>query len=215
MNAVQEKNEHRSPRDATLRRHQDLHDRLLNAAEQAIAAEGLAQLRARALADQVGCSVGAIYGVFTDLDTLILAVNTRTLAAIGAAMDHAAGGDPAERMVQLAHAYLDYAVANRPRWTALFQHRLPPGQSVTAEYAAQLAAAFAHVEGPLAALCPAMPEPDRVLLARSLFSAVHGMVELGLDEKVAAIPLPQLRAQIGLVVAAMAAGLARPPPGPP
>jgi AcrR family transcriptional regulator len=214
MNAVQEKNEHRSPRAATLRRHQHLHDLLLDAAEQVIAADGLSQLRARVLADRAGCSVGAIYGVFTDLDRLILAVNTRTLAAIGAAMDQAAGAGPAERMVGLAHAYLAYAVANRPRWTALFQHRLPSDQSVTAEYAGQLATAFAHVEGPLAALCPAMPEPDRALLARSLFSAVHGMVELGLDEKVAAIPLPTLRAQIGLVVAAMAAGLATPLPAP-
>ena len=213
MRGIEAKSGRRPRRDGTASRHKDLHDRLLDAAEEAIAAEGLSNLRARTLAEAVGCSVGAIYGVFTDLDTLILAVNTRTLAAIGAALDRAAGADPAERMVQLAYAYLDYAAANRPRWTALFQHRLPPGQSVTAEYAAQLAASFAHVEGPLAALCPALPEPDRVLLARSLFSAVHGMVELGLDEKVAAIPLPTLRAQIGFVVAAMAAGLATPPPG--
>jgi AcrR family transcriptional regulator len=215
MNVVQEKNEHRSPRDATRRRHQDLHDRLLDTAEQAIATDGLAQLRARTLADQVGCSVGAIYGVFTDLDTLILAVNTRTLAAIAAAMEHAGGGTPAERLVQLAHLYLDYAVANRPRWTALFQHRMPPDQPVTADYVAQLEAAFAPVEGPLASLCPAMAGADRVLLARSLFSAVHGMVGLSLDEKVAAIPLPVLREQIGLVVTALAAGLAKPLPAPP
>ena len=215
MNVVQDKNEHRSPRDATLRRHQHLHDRLLDAAEQAIAADGLTQLRARTLADQVGCSVGAIYGVFTDLDTLVLAVNTRTLAAIAAAMEQAGGGTPAERLVRLAHLYLDYAVANRPRWTALFQHRLPPGQSVTADYATQLAAAFAPVEGPLEALCPEMAEADRTVLARSLFSAVHGMVGLSLDEKVAAIPLPKLRAQIGLVVTAMATGLATPLPARP
>jgi hypothetical protein len=118
-------------------------------------------------------------------------------------------------MVALAHAYLDYAVTNRPRWTALFQHRMPPDQTVSAEYAAQLAAAFAHVEDPLAALSPSLPEPDRALLARSLFSAVHGMVALGLDEKVAAIPLSKLRGQIALVVSAMAAGLTRPLPARP
>ncbi len=192
-----------------------MHDRLLDAAEHAIAADGLSRLRARTLADQAGCSVGAIYGVFPDLDRLILAVNTRTLAAIAAAMDNAAGADPADRMVALAHAYLDYAVTNRPRWTALFQHRMPSDQTVSAEYAAQLAAAFAHVEDPLAALSPSLPEPDRALLARSLFSAVHGMVALGLDEKVAAIPLSKLRGQIALVVSAMAAGLTRPLPARP
>jgi hypothetical protein len=36
---------------------------------------------------------------------------------------------------------------------------------------------------------------------------VHGMVDLGLDEKVASLKPAELRAQIRLVVSAMAAGL--------
>ena len=45
-----------------------------------------------------------------------------------------------------------------------------------------------------------------MVLARTVFSAVHGMVDLGLDEKVAEMPLAVLRAQIRLVVHALAAG---------
>lgn len=207
MNGVQAKPAQRSQRGATASRHQDLHDRLLTAAEQAIAEDGLSSIRARTLADAVGCSVGAIYGVFADLDTLILAVNGRTLDAISAALQQAGGDEAAERLVNLANAYLDYAVANRPRWMALFKHRMPPGQAITPSYAERQAAAFAEVEGPLAALCPTLSSEARALLARTLFSAVHGMVELGLDERVAAMPLPVLRAQIALVVEAIAAGL--------
>jgi AcrR family transcriptional regulator len=207
MNDVQGKNEQRSQRGATASRHQDLHDRLLAAAEQAIIGDGLANIRARSLADAVGCSVGAIYGVFADLDTLILAVNGRTLDAIRAALQQAGSDKAAARLVNLASAYLDYAIANRPRWMALFKHRMPPGQAITQSYAERQAAAFAEVEGPLNALCPTMPDEDRALLARSLFSAVHGMVELGLDERVAAMPIPVLRAQITLVVEAITAGL--------
>jgi AcrR family transcriptional regulator len=207
MNDVQEKSEQRSRLGKTASRHQDLQARLLDAAEQAIAADGLSNIRARTLAEAVGCSVGAIYGVFADLDALILAVNGRTLDAIGAALHRAGGDSPAGRLVCLANAYLDYAVANRPRWTALFKHRMPPDQPVTPSYIERQAAAFAQIEGPLAALCPALDDAERALLARSLFSAVHGMVELGLDERVAAMPLPVLRAQIRLVVEAIAAGL--------
>jgi AcrR family transcriptional regulator len=198
MNDVQDKSEPRSRRVATTARHQDLHDRLLDTAERAVAEDGLVNLRARALAEAVGCSVGAIYGVFADLDALILEVNGRTLDAIGLALQAAGGDGAAERLVRLAHAYLDYAVANRPR-----------GRPITPAYAARQAAAFAHVEGPLAALRPDLPDEARALLARTLFSAVHGMVEIGLDERVASMPLPSLRDQIQVIVEAVADGLRR------
>ncbi len=209
MTTAQGKPEPRPRRNATARRHQELHDRLLAAAEQAIAADGLPNLRARALAEAVGCSVGAIYGVFPDLDALVLAVNGRTLEAIDAVMrDAGSGGDAAEHLVRLADAYLSYAATHRQRWNALFQHHLSPGRTVTPWYMERQAAAFAHIEAPLAVLQPGLPETERALLARTLFSAVHGMVELGLDEKVVAMPLPVLRAQVRLVVHAIAGGLA-------
>jgi len=210
MNTSQEKSEQGPHRPATVARHHDLHDRLVAAAEAAMATAGLASLRARALADAAGCSVGAIYGVFPDLDALALAVNGRTLDAIDAAMGKVApGGDPVEHLVQLALSYLGYAASNRQRWTALFQHRMAEGQPIPPSYAARQAAAFSHVEQPLAALRPDLPDEQRSLLARTLFSAVHGVVALGLDEKVAAMPVAVLGAQLRTVVEAMARGLAR------
>lgn len=183
------------------------------AAEQAIAADGLANLRARALAEAAGCSVGAIYGVFPDLDALILAVNGRTLEAIDAVMQQTGpGSDAADHLVRLAEAYLGYAATHRQRWSALFRHRMPEGRTAAPWYGERQEAAFAHIESPLAALQPGLSGAERALLARTLFSAVHGMVELGLDEKVIAVPLPVLRAQVRLVVQAIANGLlARPP----
>ncbi len=206
---VQEDFERRLHRPATIARHQGLHDRLVAAAEAMIVASGLA-LRARSVADAAGCSVGAIYGVFPDLDALILAVNGRTLDAIDAAMAQAAPGNgPAEHLIQLAETYLDYAAANQPRWSALFQHRMADGRAVPPAYAARQDAVFSRIEQPLAALLPGLPDGERSLLARTLFSAVHGMVALGLDEKVAVMPAGLLRAQLRTVVAAMASGLAR------
>ena len=200
----------RTQRAATAARHQALHDSLLAAAEAAIAAEGLATLRARALAEAVGCSVGAIYQIFPDLDALILAVNGGTLQAIDAVMQAVPRAGPAgEQMVRLADAYLDFAVAQPLRWAALFQHRMPPGRAVTDSYAEQQNATFRHIERPLALLRPELAAEERALLARTLFSAVHGVVALGLDEKVVSMPLATLRTQMREVVAAMAAGLTR------
>ncbi len=196
----------RTARSATLSRHQDLHDALIAAAEAMIAGDGLDGLRARGLAEAVGCSVGAIYTVFPDLDALVLAVNARTLAAIDAALSGERPSDSVPHLVQLALAYLDYASGHRRLWAALFQHSLG-GQAAPEWYAVQQAAAFSHIEAPLAALRPDLPAADCALLARSLFSAVHGMVALGLDEKVATLPLPVLREQIRTVVEAVVRGL--------
>ncbi len=198
-----------SPRRSTALRHQDLHDRLLGLAEAAIAGGGLASLRARSVAEAAGCSVGAIYGVFADLDALILAVNGRTLDAIAAALAAVPTSDgPADYLTHLAEAYLAYAATNGPRWRALFQHRMSDGRAVTPEYAARQTAAFSFIEAPLAELQPTLPADHRVILARTLFAAVHGMVDLGLDEKVADLPPEVLRRQVQQVVSAMATGLA-------
>jgi hypothetical protein len=43
--------------------------------------------------------------------------------------------------------------------------------------------------------------------ARSLFSAVHGMLLLGLEQKLIAVPVIELRKEIGIIVGAMIDGL--------
>src|SRR4051794_14510015 len=64
----------------TSERRQQLRVALVDAAERVIAERGLRQLKARNLAQAVGCALGAIYNVFPDLDGLVLEVNLRTLA---------------------------------------------------------------------------------------------------------------------------------------
>ncbi len=200
MNDVQDKSATRSHK-STAGRHEALQERLLTLAERTIAGYGLPALRARTLAEEAKCSVGAIYGVFADLDTLILAVNARTLEQLTDTMEQAPD------LQAMAAAYLDYAATHYHRWRALFQHSMPDGRAITTEYGAKQAVAFSRIEAPLAALCPALPAADRALLARTLFSAVHGVVILGLDEKVAEMPLPVLHAQLRLLVDAVTRGL--------
>ena len=186
-----------------------LRARLVEAAEAVIDAHGLDALRARALAEAAGCAVGAIYQVYPDLDALILEVNGRTLDAVGAALlATRPRKKPANQLLGLADAYLDYAVAHRKRWAAVFQHRGAEGQPLTSAFAARQAALFQHVERPLAQLRPGLPAEACALLARTVFAAVHGMVALGLDGTVQPMELAALRGQVRLVVEALAAGLA-------
>ena len=197
----------------TATRREQLREALTDAAARAIADHGLSGLKARALADEAGCAVGAIYNVVADLDELVLLANARTLVALETALSAAVspgrGPDWAiEQLVKLALGYLEFAASHRKQWQALFEHRLASGQSPPEWYQRELERLFEYVERPVEALQPDTPRMRRALLARSLFSAVHGLVALGLEEKLQFIPLPMLREQVTTLVTALGFGLA-------
>jgi AcrR family transcriptional regulator len=198
-------------------RRRKLRDALIGAAERTIETEGLRGMKARELAYKVGCAVGAIYNVFTDLDDLIFAVNALTLEQLEKRLTVAGGAtadpqsDAIKTLNHLALAYTDYAAANRRRWRALFDHRLAEDKDVPTWYRANLHRLFVYIEEPLRKLVPEMSAERRAQLARSLFSAVHGIVLIGLEEKLQSVPLAVLREQVTLMVEAIARGIALAP----
>ena len=194
-------------------RRRKLRDALIEAAERIIEKEGLRGMKARDLAFRVGCAVGAIYNVFADLDDLIFAVNALTLEQLEKTLTVASGGDDPQadaikRLTHLGLAYTDYAAAHTRRWRALFDHRLSDGRDIPTWYRANLHRLFDYIEEPLRKLAPTLGDQQRVLLARSLFSAVHGIVLIGLEEKLQSIPLSVLRQQVTAMIEAFARGLA-------
>ena len=194
-------------------RYAALRTRLINAAERTIAERGLAALKARDLAAEAGCAIGTIYNVFEHLDELVLAVGSRTLAMLDAALEAARSRGPyssAEEaiadLVRLALAYLNFAARHQVRWRALFEHRISGAHSLPDGYVEQQRVLFAQVEGPLAMLLPGLDDEQRRVLARTLFCAVHGVVALGLEEKLVSLPLSDLRQQVVAIVRAIARG---------
>jgi AcrR family transcriptional regulator len=194
-------------------RHAVLREQLIDAAERTIAEKGLAALKARDLAQEVGCAIGTIYNVFEHLDELVLCVGLRTLAMLEAALGavppsggHHSTEKAADDLVRLALAYLEFAATHTVRWRALFEHRLSEARPLPEWFAEQQHRLFAQVEGPLAALLPELDQDARRILARTVFSAVHGIVALGLEEKLVSLPLPDLAGQLAAIVRAIASG---------
>ena len=192
-----------------------LREDLIEATERRIADAGLDGLKARDLARDVGCALGAIYNVFPDLDALIIAVNGRTLALLEAHLDQGVEGTEADGAAEhavddlagLAQTYLTFALEHRRRWQALFQHRLAEGAELPDWYRMQQATLFSRVEEPVRRLVPGLDAQACALLGRSVFSATHGVVALGLDEKLATLPQEVLRDQLDIVVRAVGNGL--------
>jgi AcrR family transcriptional regulator len=191
-------------------RREKLRERLLAEAEKAIASGGLQGLKAREIASAAGCALGAIYNAFDDLDDLILRVGARTLALLETTLNgelKEGGGDATESLVRLALGYLDFARNHKLRWRALFEHRLADAHAVPAWFVAEQNRLFLLLEEPLGRLLPQEPPRERAALARSLFSAVHGIVTLGLEEKIAPMPARALEEQVEKMTRIFAAGL--------
>lgn len=197
----------------TTERRQNLKEALIAAAERTIEVHGLSGMKARDLAAEVGCAVGAIYNVVTDLDDLVLAVNERTLATLeaelGVVMDSPkTAAEAIVLLIHRAHTYLRFAAAHTKRWRAVFDHRLPEKRELPAQYRNLQQRLFTFIEQPLRILSPNLSQERFALLTRSLFSAMHGMVLLGLEEKLGAISLKDLEEQMAVILTALGTGFA-------
>jgi AcrR family transcriptional regulator len=207
---------HMVERQGTLSKREEQKEALISAAEKHIAAQGFTHLRARDLAKEIGISLGAIYNLVADMDEVILRVASRTLAKMDAELSLATPDSLAlntqaaiERLQTIAKTYRMFAQHNTHLWHTLFEHRME-SHHVLPEWAIMdQMYLFRHILIPLSVLMPHEDEDVRMLMARTLFSAVHGIVALGMDDKLVAVPHERLDAQIDTCVALICRGLIR------
>ena len=197
---------------ATQERRNKLRGELIKAAEDQIAENGLESLTARALAAQTGCSVGAIYNVFEDLDGLVDAVNSRTLAKLDRKIAKqipidSLDIDPKECLVGLGVAYCQFAIEHTRLWSALFEHGLKPDRATPDWHFDEHIRLVSHIVGVLKELLPRRSEEEIWSLAGLLLSAVHGVVSLGLQGFFFAVPVEDIPKQVELLVRATLRGL--------
>jgi len=184
----------------TKKRRDDLRERLIDIAEDEIREHGIASLRARKLAEQAGCAVGAIYNVFDDMTGLVLAVNGRTFHRMGAnvmaTVADMPSASPVDRLVAIAGGYLQFASDNPNLWRALFDIEMTSDRDVPEWYMKELGQLFTIISGPLAELNPDSSAQDIDLMTRTLFSSVHGIVLLGLERRISGVPLERMEQMI-------------------
>ncbi len=181
-----------------------LRDEILDIAENRIAEAGIGAIKARDLAQQAGCAVGGIYNVFGDLNDIVIAVNGRTFGRLGqavaASLDGRQDEKPADQLVIMAYAYLDFAAANPMAWRALFDLKVTSEMDVPDWYRAELERLFGFIAGPVRSRFPDMADEDVALMVRALFSSVHGIVLLGLENRISGVPQDQMKRMISLVL---------------
>ena len=184
---------------------------LIDAAERKIAADGLDSLTARQLAKEVGCSLGAIYNVFPDLGALVLAVNSQTLSLVDREISRTvpqpgSAEDAEDLMVGLALAYLEFARRNTNLWSCLFEGPVS-GEAKPDWHLDQITRLIGRIVDGLKIISPETSDQRAWSIARALFSAVHGIIQFGLEKRFLAVPEEELEEQITLVVRSVTLGM--------
>ncbi|WP_337270340.1 TetR/AcrR family transcriptional regulator [Oryzifoliimicrobium ureilyticus] len=182
---------------------------------QQIRDKGLAAVSARTVAGEMERAQSWLYKLFPDFDHVVLAANAITLAELDQRLSATAEAhlhhDVAERFLALAMSYLQFSQDEPRRWAALFEHQMQQGRDLPLEHKQEHYILFRHVEAPLAKI---MPNADRSLIhatARTIYSAVHGVVSLSLQGRLDRVPLDMLEKQLRMLTSAFAEGYARLP----
>src|SRR6266403_2911688 len=169
---------------------------LLEIARGLIASKGLRSLKVRDVAEAADCSIGSVYNEFGDFDGLILTVNRETVQALTARLAAVPADNPIRQLHGLAATYLDFAAEHANLLRSLFEHRMEEDRPFPEDILIMVMQAFALMHEPLVRLMPDKDPAEVALLSRMMFSAVHGIISLGLEERMVAVPPEKLRQQV-------------------
>jgi AcrR family transcriptional regulator len=185
---------------------------MLEIARDIIASKGLRLLKVRDVAEAADCSIGSVYNEFGDFDGLILAVNRETVQALTDRLTAVPADDPIRQLRGLAATYLEFFSQNANLLRSLYEHRMEDDRPFPEDILLMVMQAFALMHQPLVRLLPDRDPKDIAMLARLMFSAAHGIISLGLEERMVAVPPDLLRQQVAQFVDTHLIGLGILPP---
>ena len=172
-----------------------------------IASKGLRSLKVRDIAEAADCSIGSVYNEFGDFDGVILTVNRETVQTLTARLMAVPKDDPVRQLHGLAATYLEFAAEHANLLRSLFEHRMEEDRPFPEDILIMVMDAFKLMHEPLVRLMPDRDPEDVALLSRMMFSAVHGIISLGLEERMVAVPPDRLRQQVAQFVDTYLKGL--------
>lgn len=186
---------------------EELRDLFLEAAAALVAEKGPEALNVRAIADRVGYSPGSLYNVFRNVDGLVLHLNSATMARLHETLETDVAEAPEAALRRLALSYADFAIANTPIWSLLFDYPFKEETELPDWYLAQIGQLLGLLEGPAAALTGDEPPARRRARAFAMWSSVHGICTLLVGRHYRTFEDFDVRQMIGLLAETLIAGL--------
>lgn len=141
-------------------------------------------LSLRSLAREVGCAPSTLLKLYGSFGNLLQHVNLESLGRLRAAIDPLLDESaPEARLKALALAYWEFARRDAYRWQLLFDYPLAQEGELDRRQSDMIEALFLRVETTLKEYQPALDDLEARRLGRTLWGSVHGLVQLGLNER--------------------------------
>ncbi|WP_447927126.1 MULTISPECIES: TetR/AcrR family transcriptional regulator [unclassified Vreelandella] len=160
-----------------------LHAQVMHVCDEWLASRPVHGLSLRALARDVGCAPSTLLKLYGSFNNLLQHVNVETLARLQQTIESLTEDEPEPWLRELAHAYWHFAEAGCYRWHLLFDYPLAEEGELDQRQSDLIEALFTQVETSLKRYQPALDDMEARRLGRTLWGSVHGLVQLGLNER--------------------------------
>jgi len=162
---------------------EELKELALKSAETLLNDKSASELSTRQIAAQMGYTVGTLYQIFKNLPDLLLHVNARTLKHLyedcqKLKIDHQS---PQDNILSYAKVYLEFAHTHPGLWELIFDNNVLTDEELPDWYLIQVNTLFSLIEVQLKKIQPTSTELEITKTSRVLWSSVHGICTLSIN----------------------------------
>jgi AcrR family transcriptional regulator len=153
---------------------------LLNIGRQLIQEKGTDALTVRKLSEASGCSVGAIYNQFSNMDKFIMYQNYMTLKTLSKNLAQVKRtSDPYFDINNMLQVFVEYVLKNKNLWYLLYRFHLhSEQQNFSFFYLRQIVKILRQINAPIAEIVPQMERPERMLSTQVLWLTMFALSAL-------------------------------------
>jgi len=165
---------------------EELREMALQAAELLLDEMQLPALSTRQIAAKMGYTVGTLYQLYKNLPDLLLHVNSRTLKKLQHCCleDYDVSLPATENIQHFALSYVEFSCRYQSRWRLIFDHDVLEQVEQPQWYQEQVGDLFALISQELKRLRPDANEEQVAATTHLLWSSVHGICTMSLNQKV-------------------------------
>ncbi|MFA0909310.1 WHG domain-containing protein [Vibrio cholerae] len=156
----------------------------LNRVKQFLDTHSYHELSLRKVATMIGYVPSTLVNVFGNYNLLLLHVVAQTLDELAQEAQQAVKSTayPKDALYQLAYCYHDFAKKNPYRWQLIFEHNMN-GEMLPEWQAKRINNMTSMLEDLLKVIAPLRSEQEVLQASRVLWSGVHGVTILSVDDK--------------------------------
>lgn len=165
---------------------EELREMALQAAELLLDEMQLPEISTRQIAAKMGYTVGTLYQLYKNLPDLLLHVNSRTLNKLQAyCLDDYDLSLPATENIQhYALSYVEFSCRYQSRWRLIFDYDVIDQVEQPEWYQEQIDNLFSLIHQELRRIRPDASAEQLVATTHLLWSSVHGICTMNMNQKI-------------------------------